>query len=205
MPPARPESHAPTRTSTKCGISGRRGACTRTTAMMATRCSACGARTSSTCRTTSSTPSTPIRPTRSSSSRTGKPTGMLSLSLCLSSAVLTFVTPKEECLREKLGRRAYFNSSTLNAGDDGRYGLGAGPTDRVCSEGGYSADRIVTGGPACASCSGGSHCRMYSPYAVAGYLPAAPEIIKPQLLQLLAAGESVYPVSELQYICQLVF
>ena len=30
--------------------------------------------------------------------------------------------------------------------------------------------------------------------AIAGYLPAAPEVIKPQLLQLLAAGESVYPV-----------
>jgi hypothetical protein len=36
---------------------------------------------------------------------------------------------------------------------------------------------------------------MYSSYAVAGYLPAAPEIIQTHLLQLLAAGEAVLPVS----------
>ena len=58
---------------------------------------------------------------------------------------------------------AYYNSSTLNAGDDGRYGLGAGPTDRSCSSGGYSADQIVKGGPVCPHCKAGSHCRMYSP------------------------------------------
>ena len=138
---------------------------------------------------------------------------------------------------------AYYNSSTLNAGDDGRYGLGAGPTDRSCSSGGYSADQIVKGGPVCPHCKAGSHCRMYSPCktrhatctpdccatsvanlksfsisdpkllctcvanlksipvsdAIAGYLPAAPEVIKPQLLQLLAAGESVYPVPNTSY------
>ena len=38
-------------------------------------------------------------------------------------------------------------------------------------------------------------CRMFSPYAVAGYLPAAPEVIKGHLLDLLAAGEAVLPVS----------
>ena len=31
---------------------------------------------------------------------------------------------------------------------------------------------------------------MYSPYAVAGYLPVAPELIQTHLLQLLAAGEA---------------
>ena len=35
---------------------------------------------------------------------------------------------------------------------------------------------------------------MYSPYAVAGYLPVAPELIQTHLLQLLAAGEAVLPV-----------
>ena len=37
--------------------------------------------------------------------------------------------------------------------------------------------------------------RTFSPYAVAGYLPAAPSTIKGHLLELLAAGEAVLPVS----------
>jgi hypothetical protein len=40
-------------------------------------------------------------------------------------------------------------------------------------------------------------CKLYSPYAIAGYMPAAPTIIKNQLLQLLAAGDSVMPVKAL--------
>ena len=35
---------------------------------------------------------------------------------------------------------------------------------------------------------------MYSPYAVAGYLPAAPLTIKRHLLNLLATGEAVMPL-----------
>ena len=36
---------------------------------------------------------------------------------------------------------------------------------------------------------------MYSPYAVAGYLPAAPAVIRPQLLDLLASGDAVLPLA----------
>ena len=39
-----------------------------------------------------------------------------------------------------------------------------------------------------------NYCRMYSPYALAGYLPANPAVIRPQLLASLASGESVYPL-----------
>ena len=42
--------------------------------------------------------------------------------------------------------------------------------------------------------TGAQGCRLYSPFAVAGYLPAAPVLIRTHLLQLLAAGETVFDV-----------
>eukprot|EP00927_Polykrikos_kofoidii_P053890 TRINITY_DN48413_c0_g1_i1.p1 TRINITY_DN48413_c0_g1~~TRINITY_DN48413_c0_g1_i1.p1 ORF type:complete len:640 (-),score=54.90 TRINITY_DN48413_c0_g1_i1:72-1952(-) len=84
---------------------------------------------------------------------------------------------------------AYFNSSKYFAGDGGRYGLAAGFTDRWCAAKGssYEADELqrdVT--------TGGQGCRLYSPGSVAGYIPAAPDVIQTHLLELLATGESVY-------------
>ena len=88
---------------------------------------------------------------------------------------------------------AYYNSSAYFAGDDGRYGLGAGPVDPSCADGsGYVAD-LFCSGPSCATAKG-DHCRIYSPYSLAGYLPASPTLIKSHLLALLASGESVYPL-----------
>eukprot|EP00937_MAST-01D_sp_MAST-1D-sp2_P004630 g4630.t1 len=81
-----------------------------------------------------------------------------------------------------------FANSTLHAGEGGRYGQGAGPTAAWCSGTTYKADLID-------DTPGAATCRMYSPYAVAGYLPAAPGVIRPQLLQLLAAGEAVLPLA----------
>lgn len=80
----------------------------------------------------------------------------------------------------------FYNSST-HQGERGRYGMGAGPTpNRDCNGGsGYFADRLNDLWP----------CRMYSPYVVAGYLPAAQDIIKPQLLNLMEDGETVLPLS----------
>jgi len=89
---------------------------------------------------------------------------------------------------------AYYNSSALYAGERGQYGLGAGPTDPLCSGGTkYKADLITVNEP------GGATCRMYSPYAVAGYLPAAPEVIKGHLLALLADGETVMSIPGTSY------
>jgi len=86
----------------------------------------------------------------------------------------------------------FFNSSSNYAGLRGRYGLGAGVTAAWCSglpaakQTTYLADRLDN--PQSPSC------RNYSPYVVAGYLPAAPAQIKQQLLQLLEDGESVLAV-----------
>eukprot|EP00928_Gymnodinium_smaydae_P018195 TRINITY_DN16927_c0_g1_i2.p1 TRINITY_DN16927_c0_g1~~TRINITY_DN16927_c0_g1_i2.p1 ORF type:complete len:560 (-),score=47.58 TRINITY_DN16927_c0_g1_i2:177-1829(-) len=80
---------------------------------------------------------------------------------------------------------AWYNKSML-AGERGRYGLGAGPSDPHCTEGlGYVADRIS---------EGKGHCRTYSPYVTAGYLPVAPSVIVPQLMQQLFDGEAVVSV-----------
>ena len=38
---------------------------------------------------------------------------------------------------------------------------------------------------------GAQGCRLYSPYAVAGYLPASPKLVAGHLLGLMAAGEAV--------------
>lgn len=82
----------------------------------------------------------------------------------------------------------YFNV-TQEAGERGRYGLGAGPTPAWCTEGErYIADRLDNGSK--------SHCRIYSPYITAGYMPAAPAIIKSQLLDVLADGDAVVPVPQ---------
>jgi len=86
---------------------------------------------------------------------------------------------------------AYYNATTF-AGERGRYGLGAGTTPPWCSEGhAYLADRIN---------NSLSHCRMISPYILAGYLPVAPEVIQSQLLELLADGEAVYQVPNSEYV-----
>jgi hypothetical protein len=42
--------------------------------------------------------------------------------------------------------------------------------------------------------NGGFWPGQYSPYVVAGYMPAAPQLIKQQVLELLADGESVLAV-----------
>eukprot|EP00966_Prymnesium_polylepis_P049594 1147938-Prymnesium_polylepis.1 len=73
---------------------------------------------------------------------------------------------------------AHFNA-TAHAGERGRYGLGAGPTPGWCTEGqGYIADRLDSGDH--------SHCRIYSPYITAGYLPAAPQTIRKQVCARVA-------------------
>ncbi len=88
--------------------------------------------------------------------------------------------------------RTYFNVSA-HASERGRYGLGAGPVAPWCSDGaGYAADLL--------SGKGKSHCRIYSPYITAGYLPAAPGQIRAQLLELLEDGESVVPVPATDYV-----
>ena len=84
----------------------------------------------------------------------------------------------------------YYNSTRF-AGERGRYGLGAGPAPAWCSGGvGYVSDQIN---------GGTSYCRVYSPYIVAGYLPAAPGVIAPQLAELLADGEAVLRVPGTEY------
>lgn len=90
----------------------------------------------------------------------------------------------------------FYNSSQYYAGEQGRYGLGAGPLDASCAGGRrYAADLFLPySGPVCPSCVQGDHCRIFSPSSVAGYLPAAPSIIRSQILALLATGETVYPL-----------
>lgn len=89
---------------------------------------------------------------------------------------------------------AYYNSTAFYAGDDGRYGIGAGFTDKWCSakNSGYEADMLVP----VSKHAGEQGCRIYSPYSVAGYLPAAPQIISQHLLALMASGESVLAVPQ---------
>ena len=94
---------------------------------------------------------------------------------------------------------AYYNSSMFNAGEDGRFGLGAGPVSASCACGvRYAADLFLGTGPSsqpvCPTCTRGDHCRIYSPSSVAGYMPTNPNLIKAQILALLASGESVYPL-----------
>eukprot|EP01051_Picozoa_sp_SAG22_P002816 SAG22_NODE_129_length_18679_cov_40.656028_15_plen_620_part_00 len=83
---------------------------------------------------------------------------------------------------------AYYNSSSLNAGERGRYGSGAGPTAAWCAGTGYKADLITND-------TVSQSCRMYSPYSVAGYTPAEPATVRGHLLELLASGEAVLPVN----------
>ena len=58
---------------------------------------------------------------------------------------------------------------------------------------GYEADQIA---PTSVG-QGLQGCRMMSPFAVAGYLPAAPEVVSADLLTLLAEGDTVLPVPDL--------
>jgi len=85
----------------------------------------------------------------------------------------------------------YYNDSYM--GRRGMYGLGAGPQKQSCNGKLYEADKID------AFRLAGGGCRMYSPYSVAGYMPVAPDVIKSQILQLLADGETVLPVHDTSY------
>ena len=78
---------------------------------------------------------------------------------------------------------AYYNTSAYWGGDDGRYGLAAGPTDKWCSakNSAYEADMLAGDDAA----PGAQGCRLYSPFAIAGYLPAAPATVSAHLLALL--------------------
>ena len=82
-----------------------------------------------------------------------------------------------------LAEWSYYNSSSLHAGERGRYGVGAGPTAPWCAGTGYLADKIVND-------STSQTCRVYSPYAVTGYLPPDPE---GRVIPGHAAGEAVLP------------
>jgi hypothetical protein len=88
--------------------------------------------------------------------------------------------------------REYFGTPAYFAGEQGRYGLAAGPTDKWCSakDTDYEAD-MLAGDSARVGAQG---CRLFSPYAVAGYLPAAPATVTADLLALIAAGETVLAV-----------
>ena len=50
---------------------------------------------------------------------------------------------------------------------------------------------LVQPGSRAAAKPGYQGCKLYSPYAVAGYLPAAPTTITEHLVALLADGETV--------------
>lgn len=82
---------------------------------------------------------------------------------------------------------ADYNSSVFYGGSN-RYGMGAGPDMTWCSGATYFADKY-TMDPKKAKC------RTWSPYSVAGWLPAAPDTIQGHLLEMLWTGESVlnYP------------
>ena len=90
--------------------------------------------------------------------------------------------------------RAYYASAAYFSPSP-RYGLAAGATDPACSMtgGGYEADLIAPKSVG----EGLQGCKMASPYAVAGYAPAAPEAIAADLLALLAEGETVLGVPDL--------
>ena len=90
---------------------------------------------------------------------------------------------------------SFYKSSMFHAGEDGRFGLGAGPVNKSCACGArYVADLFlpVSSQPVCPTCTHGDHCRIYSPSSVAGYMPSNPDTVKAQILALLAVGESVY-------------
>jgi len=91
--------------------------------------------------------------------------------------------------------RAYYASNAYFSPT--RYGLAAGATDAGCSVsgGGYEADQIDPD-PGSAG-EGWQGCRMASPYAVAGYAPAAPDGVAADLLALLAQGDTVLSVPDL--------
>lgn len=90
-----------------------------------------------------------------------------------------------------LAEWAQYNSSVYY-GDSSRYGLGAGPEMTWCSGHEYFAAQLTDDAN-----KGG--CRTWSPYAVAGYLPAEPETIKEHLLQMLANGEATLQVPNTDY------
>eukprot|EP00051_Salpingoeca_urceolata_P006808 m.90124 g.90124 ORF g.90124 m.90124 type:complete len:603 (-) comp14993_c1_seq4:80-1888(-) len=85
---------------------------------------------------------------------------------------------------------AFFATDAYNMGGQGRYGLAAGTTIPWCAGSGYLAEKIVEGKGAQAA----GHCRIYSPYAIAGFMLAAPSTISQHLLDLAQQGDSVYTV-----------
>jgi len=90
--------------------------------------------------------------------------------------------------------RAYY-AGTAYYSSAPRYGLAAGATDPACAMtgGGYEADQIAPGSVG----EGRQGCKMHSPYAVAGYLPAAPGPVAADVLALLAEGDAVLPAPDL--------
>eukprot|EP00439_Symbiodinium_sp_Y106_P038180 s3316_g4.t1 len=86
---------------------------------------------------------------------------------------------------------ADYNSSVFYGGSD-RYGMGAGPDIMWCSGKEYNADMYTNN-------TAKGDCRTWSPEAVAGWLPASPEVIKGHLLSMMANGESVLPVPGTDY------
>jgi len=86
---------------------------------------------------------------------------------------------------------ADYNSSVFYGGSN-RYGMGAGPDMTWCSGATYHADQYTNN-------TADGDCRTWSPEAVAGWLPAAPETIKGHLLEMMASGESVLPVPGTDY------
>jgi hypothetical protein len=90
--------------------------------------------------------------------------------------------------------RAYFASPAYYSPAP-RYGLAAGPTDAWCSakSSTYEADILTPDSVGV----GAQGCKLFSPYAVAGYLPAAPFEVTQDLLALLAQGDAVVAVEDL--------
>ncbi|CAK9065561.1 Ferredoxin--NADP reductase, partial [Durusdinium trenchii] len=79
---------------------------------------------------------------------------------------------------------ADYNSSVFYGGSN-RYGMGAGPDMSWCSGGlTYYADKYIMDPKK-------AKCRTWSPYSVAGWLPAAPDVIQGHLLEMMWTGESV--------------
>ena len=89
--------------------------------------------------------------------------------------------------------KTYFSTAAYYAGDNGRYGLAAGPTDEWCSakDSTYEADMLAGDNYT----AGAQGCRLFSPYAIAGYLPASPTEITADLLALISAGDTVVDIN----------
>jgi len=81
-----------------------------------------------------------------------------------------------------------FYMSDLYYGDDFHYGLAAGPAMKRCAGVAYIADRMWLEEK---KPDWSPNCRTWSPYAVAGYMPANPAVISDQLAGMLRNGDAV--------------